>query len=263
MSGDGHDGPALTEDALLGGRLRLRQPAGGARVAIDTLLLAAAVAARPGEHLIEAGSGSGGAALALARRCAEVRVTGVELDPEMVAMASANAALNGLEERVRFIEGCVTARPLALGRGRFDQALVNPPYGDRDCGPAPPDGGRARAFVTDKAALRDWIDFCLDMIRERGTLTLIHRADRLDTIIAALHGRAGDIALCPLWPKAGMAAKRILLRARKGARGGARVLPGLILHDRQGGFTPETEHILRDAGALDLAPDVGRRTRSP
>lgn len=252
----------LTEDALLGGRLRLRQPAGGARVAIDTLLLAAAVAARPGEHVLEAGSGSGGAALALARRCPEIRVTGLEIDPGMVAIADANAVLNGLAERVRFLEGCVTARPLALGRGGFDHAMANPPYGRPDREPPPPDGGRARAFVAGKADLRAWVDFGLDMIRDRGTLTMIHRADRLDAVMAALHGHAGDIAVFPLWPRAGLPAKRILLRARKGARGDALLLPGLVLHEADGGFTPAAEHVLREAGALDLDRPAARRPAS-
>src|SRR2546430_5584269 len=50
----------------------------------------------------------------------------------------------------------------------------------------------------------------------RSSLTFIHRADRLEALLALLAGKAGEIALYPLWPGAGKPAKRIILRARKG-----------------------------------------------
>ncbi len=245
--------PGMSEDKLLGGRLRLMQPRSGARVAIDTLLLAAAVDARAGDRVIEAGSGTGAAALAVACRCPGVEVTGVEIAPDLVEIANRNAALNALADRVRFIAGDIAHRPLALGRGQFDHAFANPPYLEAAAASPPPHSGRARAFVGGDAVLADWLDFCLDMVREKGSVTIIHRVDRLDTILAALHGRAGEAVICPLWPRAGVPAKRILLRARKGMRGGTMMLPGLVLHEAEGGFTAAAEAVLRGAAAIDLS----------
>ncbi len=244
--------PEMSEDKLLGGRLRLMQPRCGARVAIDTLLLAAAVDARAGERVIEAGSGTGAAALAVAYRCPGVEVTGIEIAADLVAIANRNAALNALADRVHFIAGDIAARPLALGRGQFDHAFANPPYLEAAAASPPPHSDRARAFVDGDAVLADWLDFCLDMVREKGSVTLIHRVDRLDTILAALDGRAGETVICPLWPRRGVPAKRVLLRTRKGMRGGTMLLPGLVLHDARGAFTAAADAILRGAAAIDL-----------
>jgi tRNA1(Val) A37 N6-methylase TrmN6 len=97
-----------------------------------------------------------------------------------------------------------------------------------------------------------WLDACVRRLAPRGRLTLVHRADRLDHVMAALAGRLGAITIFPLWPTAGEPAKRVLATGRKGARGPARLSPGLILHDRDGRFTPEAEAVLRDGAPLAL-----------
>src|SRR5687767_14919301 len=90
----------VSADGLLGGRLRLYQPRRGYRVAIDPVLLAAAVAAEPGERVLDAGAGTGAASLCLAARVPGCVVTGVERDPELLALAMANVGANGMRERV-------------------------------------------------------------------------------------------------------------------------------------------------------------------
>lgn len=99
----------LTEDDLIGGAVRLLQPKSGYRVSMDTVLLAAAIPAKPGEHVLDAGTGSGGAAMCLARRCERVLVSGIEIQPELTVLARRNAELNGLDGRVRVVEGALQA----------------------------------------------------------------------------------------------------------------------------------------------------------
>ncbi len=246
-----HEG--LREDSLLDGRLRLLQPHRGVRVTTDTLLLAAAVTPLAGSQtVIEAGSGSGGAALYLAALYPDIRVTGIDSDSHIVDLASRNAVLNGFQDRVSFLHHDVSDRSDIPGCGRFDHALANPPYFEAETCYLPPAESRARAFVGGKSRLSDWIGFCLNMVRDKGSITFIHRADRLDELLSLLHGRAGEIALCPLWPRAGQPAKRVLVQGRKGMKGAAMLLPGLVLHDQQGGFTPEVDAILRGRASLDL-----------
>ena len=81
----------VTEDTVLGGRLRLRQPRRGHRVGHDAILLAAAVPARAGETVVELGAGVGAAGLALASRVPGIRLTMVELVPRLAALAAENA----------------------------------------------------------------------------------------------------------------------------------------------------------------------------
>src|SRR5437764_8210097 len=90
----------FTEDAFLGGRLRLRQPRAGHRAGHDAVLLAAATAARAGQRVVDFGAGVGAAGLALASRVSGLDLVLVEIDPRLAALARDNAALNDIAARV-------------------------------------------------------------------------------------------------------------------------------------------------------------------
>src|SRR3954464_4113691 len=85
-----------TDDAALGGRLRLLQPRRGHRFGHDAILLAAATHPQPGEHAVDLGAGVGAAGLALALRCPGVQVTLLELDTRLTALATENVKRNKL-----------------------------------------------------------------------------------------------------------------------------------------------------------------------
>jgi tRNA1(Val) A37 N6-methylase TrmN6 len=246
--------PLITHDRLLGGRIRFDQPAAGYRAAIDPVLLAAAVPARDGETIVDLGSGAGAAALCLAARVPGCRVTGIERDAGLVALANANAAANGMTDRVRFVAGDIAGPMCDSAGGPFDHAMTNPPYLEAaraDLRAAVP-FGRDSAEIEDDTPLSVWLDRLCRMVRPKGRVTLIHRADRLDDILIGLDRRAGDVAVLPLWPKAGRAARRILVTARPGTEAPLRLLAGLVLHDADGGFSPAATAILNDAAPLTL-----------
>lgn len=241
-----------TDDGLLDGRIVLRQPAKGYRAAIDPLLLAGAVPARGAMHILDLGCGAGAAALALAARLPRVRVTGVEIDPRLAGLFAQNIEINGFGDRLEALTGDVAALAPELRDGRFDHAMMNPPYLEACGGDASPDPGKQAACIEGAARLADWIEAGLAAIRRKGHITLIHRAERLGDIIALLHGRAGGVVVFPLWPKQGEAAKRVIVSARKGVKSPARLSPGLVLHRADGAFTPQTDAIVRGAGGLVL-----------
>jgi tRNA1(Val) A37 N6-methylase TrmN6 len=239
--------PGPTTNALLGGKVRLLQPGGrGYRVAIDPVLLAAAVPASPGEAVLDAGLGTGAASLCLLARAPGCRVTGLELQPALAALAARSADLNGVALEV--VEGDLLARPSPLGGRAFDHVMTNPPYLGPGEGTASPSGQRGRAHAGADAAA--WLDACLRRLRPGGRLTLVHRADRLDRLLAALAGRLGGIAVHPFWPAAGEPARRVVVAGRKGSRAPLRLLPGLVLHGPDGRFTAEAEAVLRDGAPL-------------
>jgi tRNA1(Val) A37 N6-methylase TrmN6 len=243
----------LSEDALLGGRVRLRQPRRGYRAAIDPVLLAAAVPARAGQRVLELGAGAGAAALCLAARVPGCTVLGLERDPGLAALANENAAINGLAERVRVVAGDVVAPAAELMAEGFDEVMLNPPHLAAAAGPAPPDAGKAAARVEAAGApLSAWLERALALARRKAAITVIHRAERLDALLAGLGGRAGDIVIFPLWPSAGRPAKRIIVRARSGVATPLRLAAGLVLHEPDGRFTAAAEAVLRDAAALTV-----------
>ena len=241
---------AVTEDRLLDGRVRLRQPARGYRAGLDAALLAAACDAQPGQRVLEAGCGAGGALLAAAARRPGVRFVGVERDAAALALAQDNIALNGFEGRVEAIEGDVAVRFSTLGLEPFDAAMTNPPFFDDSASLRGPSPERRAAWMADDG-LAAWIGFLSKGVREGGTLTLIHRADRLADILALLGEKCGGIQVRPIHPFADQPAKRVLVRAIKTGKAPLKLLPGLVLHDHDGDkHRPEVEAILR--GAADL-----------
>jgi tRNA1(Val) A37 N6-methylase TrmN6 len=241
---------AVTEDRLLDGRVTLRQPARGYRAGLDAALLAAACDASPGERLIEAGCGGGGALLAAAVRRPGVTFVGVERDPAALRLARENISLNELGDRVSVVEGDVAVRFSSLALEPFDAALANPPFFDDPeslRGPAPE---RRAAWMADDG-LEAWTGFLLKAVREGGTIILIHRADRLADILALLAPKAGSFQVRPVHPFADAPAKRVMVRAVKTGKAPLQLLPALVLHDREGGkHTGEAEAILR--GRADL-----------
>ena len=243
-----------TRDTILGGRVTILQPARGYRAAIDPVLLAAAVPARPGEAVLDAGSGSGAASPALAQRLGGVSVTGLEAQGALVTMAQGSARENGLDGRVRFLEGDLLSPPEELTTGVFDHVMANPPYMAAGRGNPPPDASKRAATVEGAAGLADWLGFLSSRARDGGTITVIHRFDRAQEVAAGLKDiGAGNLVIFPLWQKhENGEAKRVIVQARKGGAYEIRTAGGLVLHDGSGAYTAAAEAVLRAGNALLL-----------
>ena len=233
------------ENALLGGRVRLRQPVAGYRAGMDAALLAAAVTARAGERVIEAGCGAGGALFQIAARCPGALLTGLERDPAAAGLALGNAVLNGAADRTGILTGEVAAGFRPLGLERFDWAVANPPFFDDEGALRAPSPGKRGAWIADDG-LEAWTRFLVQATRDGGRIVVIHRADRLADLLALLGDKAGGFVIRPVHPFADQPAKRVLVQATRGGRAPLKMLPPLVLHDRSGAkHTPEAEAILR------------------
>ena len=241
-----------TLDALLGGRVRLLQPERGYRAAIDPVLLAAAVPVERGERAAELGSGTGAAALCLAARVPGLAVSGIERSADAVGLARASARANAVDDRVEFFHGDITEAPVRMGRERFAAVFANPPFRNAAMASPPQNAALTAAVIEGAVGIKPWIDVMLALAVPGGALVLIHLAERLDEILAALGERAGATVVFPLWPKAARPAKRILVLARKGRRGRLTLAPGMVLHRPDGSYTEAAQTVLRDGAALTL-----------
>jgi len=247
----------ISEDAVLGGKLRIRQPLRGHRVGHDAILLAAATAARPGEKAVELGSGVGAAGLALAVRIPGLHVSLIEIDGQLCALASANAALNRLNDRTMVVNADVENRDLltaaGLSPGGVDRVLMNPPFRDARHQNVSPDPRRRLAHVGSPELLSQWVATAAWLLKPDGVLTLIFRADGLDDVLATLEPRFGGITVLPVEPRAGAPAIRVLVRARKAPGGGRKIYPAFTLNDADGQPTAAAEAILREGKTLTIA----------
>jgi len=182
-------------------------------------------------------------------------VTGLEVQPDYAALARRNAAENGAALTV--FEGDVAAPPAALRALSFDHVMLNPPYFRREPGTEAQDPGRETALA-EALPLAAWIATAIRRLRSEGWLTLIHRAERLADVLAALDGRMGAVRIRPLAPRTGRDALTVIVQARKGGRAPLRLLAPLILHqgDRHPGDAPHFSEtaaaILSDGAALPM-----------
>jgi tRNA1(Val) A37 N6-methylase TrmN6 len=243
----------VTRDALLGGRVRLYQPRQGYRVAIDPVFLAAAVPVVRGDRVLDVGCGVGAASLCVAFREPGCRISAVEANRDLVRLAVENVSANTMAGRIDVMVGDLVRPPSRLAPGSFHHVMANPPYLEDGQATPSPIPGKAMANIESTARLGDWLRFALMMVRAGGTVTVIHRADRLDALLAELHGRAGGIVVFPLWPdRTSRPAKRVLVRVVKGSATPMRLAAGLVLHEPGGGYSEPAEQILRHAAALPL-----------
>jgi tRNA1(Val) A37 N6-methylase TrmN6 len=246
-----------TEDAFLGGALNIPQTRGGSRAGLDAVFLAAACPAAPGERVLDAGTGSGIVALAVARRVAGVAVTGVEIEAGLVQLAQSNAARNGLGDRVTIAQGDVTGpatalAPAGLALESFDHVLANPPFLSTGEARLPPEPMRRRAHALAPNELARWIKFLAAFCKPKGTATIIHRADALPQLLSHLEGRFGGLTLYPLYPREGEPASRLLIQGRKASRAPLTLARGMVLHGADNAFTPAAAAILRDGAPLNV-----------
>ncbi len=231
-------------ETFLDGRVKIAQPETGFRSGLDAVMLAAAVPARDGQTALELGAGAGTASLCLLARIPGLALTGVEIDKNLAALAAGNAAANDM--KADFVCADIFALPPKLKRD-FDQVFCNPPFHGE--GQVSPDEMRATALM-DQGRLEEWLRIGLQRTISGGFFTAILRADRLGQSLAALPEKG--IAVFPLWPREGEAAKRVIVQARKGSNAPFALLPGLILHQVNGAWTPEADDVLRRGNALAL-----------
>ncbi|MDH6178154.1 tRNA1(Val) A37 N6-methylase TrmN6 [Bradyrhizobium japonicum] len=246
----------FTEDAFLGGQLRLRQKRSGHRAGHDAILLAAATEARAGDRVVDLGAGIGTAGLALGRRVAGIGLSLVEIDPELAELARANAAANGIAAETIVLDVTTDAQAFAangLVPDSVDVVLMNPPFNDPARHRGSPDQARRTAHVASEETLNAWVHAARRILRSDGALTLIWRADGIAEVLTALSRGFGSLSILPVHGEAGRPAIRVLVRAVKGGRAPTRLLPGLMLNDESGVPKNQVTEILEGRALLPLA----------
>lgn len=243
----------LTLDDFLGGRVQVYQPRKGYRAGVDPVLLAAAICAKPGQSVLELGCGVGVASLCLAKRVADLEITGLELQPEYAEFARRNAELNDASFAV--VQGDLGNLPADLRQQSFDHVLANPPYFEREKSTSAADRGRETALGED-TPLEEWVKAAAKRLKPKGTATFIHRAERLPDLLAAMSERLGSVQILPLVPREGRDTRLVIVRAKKGGRGPVRLHDSLVLHRGQqherdeDDYTDQFQAVLRDGQAL-------------
>ena len=237
---------------ILGRRLKLKHLPNGFITSMDSVLLAAACPIKSGQNLLDMGCGVGGAGFCVLERIVcDVHLTGFDIQEKQIELAKLNASVNGYD-------GCTQFETTDIkdfnNEKAYHHVICNPPYLEKDGHLRSPYAHKATAMGhdVDGGTIGDWIVKAHDVLKSKGTFTLIHRADQIDKIIRSMGKRFGSIEIIPLWPKAGVNAKRVIVRAIKDRRSPTTLHSGIILHDSDGQYTIEANNILKNAEGLFL-----------
>jgi tRNA1(Val) A37 N6-methylase TrmN6 len=246
----------FTEDAFLGGRLRLRQQRSGHRAGHDAMLLAAATPARSGNRVVDLGAGVGAAGLAVAKRVAGIELVLVEIDEGLAGLARGNAVANAIAADIIMLDVTSAAGVFAaagLAPDSVDVVLMNPPFNDPERHRASPDKVREIAHVATAATLESWVHAARRILKSGGALTLIWRADRLVEALSALGRGFGSLELLPVHPEAKVPAIRVLIRAIKGGKAPLQMHAALVLNDESALPNKQVQDVLAGKEVLPLA----------
>ncbi len=239
----------VTEDQILGGRVRLLQPAQGYRTAIDGILLAAAVDATPKSEILDLGAGVGTVGLCLVARQQNVgSIIGVEQNSQLCNLARKNALINSVAEKVHVLEANIRDQTIMPSHRLFDQVMMNPPYlRQNQIGRRSSNLLRQQALYENGLSLDDWLKIAWNYVKSNGTITLIHLTQRLPDIFGFFDQKTCSIKIYPLWAGPHTQAKRLIIQITKGRKNPFEMCRGLVLHQESGHYSVAAENILRHA----------------
>ena len=240
----------FTDDAFLGGRINLLQPQSGFRSGLDAVMLAAAVPAKPRQTICDLGAGVGAAGLCLATRIADLQVTAIEIEPQLVELSRENHSRNNIAGAFEAIQADILARPRSVPRQYFHHVLTNPPFYDSARGTVAPQQPKALAKAVNAEDLMTWLKFARSIVRPKGTVTAILPPAQMPLALSSMSRDGLGAIIIPLWPKQGDAAKRVIIHVRTDSRAPLQLQGGIVLHEADGRPTLRAEEILRGGGAL-------------
>lgn len=236
-----------TNDYLLDKKVKIFQPTDGYRASTDAVFLSSLLdekKVKSGDTILDVGSGTGAISLCLAERLKQknITITGIDIQADLIELSNFSAQANGFADYLHYEYFDIREKTTLTG-GSFSFVISNPPYSDHDM--PSPNLSKQLAHNHQNFNLTGWLTFCLKMLKPQGYLLLIHRTEAINEILAALHNKAGDIQILPMYSKEEQNAKRVAIIAKKGAKGMTKILPPFYTHNSDGTYTEKAQNILR------------------
>jgi tRNA1Val (adenine37-N6)-methyltransferase len=224
---DTKPGPDETIDALLGGRLQLIQSREGYRFSVDALFLAEFVTVKPGEFLVDLGTGCGVIPLILLLTTPLKQALGIEIQQNLACQASRNACLNGLSRQMKILQADIRHPPLSPGTA--DIVICNPPYRKADSGRINPNASRAVARHEILVSLEDLLTTARYLMRTKGKFAIVFPTERLtDLLSQSRRFRLEPKRVQVVYPDIHSSSKLVLVETVLEGNPGLEILPPIL-----------------------------------
>jgi tRNA1Val (adenine37-N6)-methyltransferase len=237
---------SYTTDTFFNGKIRITQNRTGYRFSIDAVLLAYFADPRPGDKVLDLGTGCGIIPLIMVQRVPDLEIYGVEVQTELAELALANVRENQLEDRATVF--CTDMKLLgpSMTAGPVDLVVCNPPFRKQGSGRINPNEQRAVARHEIKAKLGDIIHTSHRMLHPGGRLVLIFTAARLTDVLYRM--RTGGIEpkfIRMIHSRQDTEASLILIEGLKGGRPDLKIRAPLIIYNKRNDYTDEVASMFK------------------
>ncbi|MGB4367683.1 MAG: tRNA1(Val) (adenine(37)-N6)-methyltransferase [Caldicoprobacterales bacterium] len=224
--------------------LKIIQDPKSFRFGMDAVLLSHFAKPRPGDKVVDLGTGTGIIPILMAGRNMDAKFYGIEIQPSMADMAKRSVALNDLEDRIEIIEGDLKESPHYLGTRRYQLVTANPPYKKVGTGLINPNQAKAVARHEILCSLDDVLMTAAKLLVMGGRLAMVHRPNRLTDILLGMK----EYGLEPknirlVYPNLKKSPNMVLIEAVLGGRPYLSWMPPLIVFKDNGEFTDELKAI--------------------
>ena len=210
----------------------------------DSFLLSSLPKLKRGLRVCDLGCGTGLLGLLLLQRQPELRVAGLDIQPEAIRLAEKSAAKNGLTDRLTFHTHDLRQAKALFPTGSFDLVVCNPPYYAPESGATAESDAIRTARSEVSCSLEDVCTAAAYLLRWGGSFCLVHKPERLTDVLCALRSAAMEPKRLRFVCKAaGQSPSLILVEGRRGGKPGLTIEPPLILQNPDGTPTDEVDAI--------------------
>jgi tRNA1Val (adenine37-N6)-methyltransferase len=235
----------ITTDTFFNGRVSILQSTQGYRFSIDAILLAALPRPKPGDRIMDIGTGCGILSILLAYRNPDIQILGIELQDTLAKLAERNVTTNQMQNRITVFNHDIRNLKREMIGGAVDWIISNPPFRPAKSGRINPNAERAVARHEIHLKVHDLIHNAQKFLRTGGHFALIYPSERMVDLfyemraagiepkwIQSIHSRRGDVA------------RLMLVKGRMRGNPGLKVAQPLTIYDEDGNYTKAIEQMM-------------------